>query len=368
MDFDFVVESITPVNSADFRITIDSVAALKVPTGAVGDRPTTPLTGDFRFSTTLGTVEWYNGTTWAQAATGTVTSVTVDGTANQIDSAGSPITTSGTITLTIPAVFIAPGTVQATSGFISAVAGLDYTTTLGNNLSIQPGAAATTTSTGNTASLTGGAGGSTSGDGGATSVVGGTPTAGAGGAVSITGAAGVGTNQNGGNVNLTSGAYTGTGTAGNVNVVTTAGYLTQSGGNFATAGDASTFVAVVRTTTTDATAGVVMFLDGTGGTKQLVVPNDTTWAFRIMVSARRADANDESAIYEFTGGVDRNATAATTAFTNVRNRTIIHEDSGTWNCDLTVDTTGGALRVVVTGQAAKTINWVARVEITQVTG
>lgn len=138
-------------------------------------------------------------------------------------------------------------------------------------------------------------------------------------------------------------------------------------GMFSVQGDAQTRVFVLRTQTTNATA-TEMFLDGTGGSQRLVLPNDTTWFFRIAIVARRTDADNESAVYELIGGIDRNTTAGSTALVGTRTRTVYAEDNTAWQVDSVADTTNGSLQINVTGQASKTVNWVARVELTEVTG
>ena len=150
-------------------------------------------------------------------------------------------------------------------------------------------------------------------------------------------------------------------------VTSTFGGYAQASGNFAAAGDAQTRVVVLRTATTTA-AVTEAFLDGTGGTARMVLPDDTTWAFRILVSARRTDANNESAVFQFVGGIDRNVGVATTAIVGAVSKTIVAEDTVAWDCTVNADTTNGSLRIQVTGEAAKTIRWVARVELVEVTG
>ena len=143
------------------------------------------------------------------------------------------------------------------------------------------------------------------------------------------------------------------------------GGIAQAAGQFSSRGDAQSTVLVSRNSTTDATV-TELFQDGSSA--RLVLSNDTSWAFKILVVARRTDANDESAMYQFLGGIDRNATAATTAIVGNVNKTVIAEDTAQWDCDVDADTTNGSLRIQVTGQAAKTIRWVARVELVEVTG
>jgi len=101
---------------------------------------------------------------------------------------------------------------------------------------------------------------------------------------------------------------------------------------------------------------------------RLIVPDDTTWFFNIKVVARRTDANDESAIYKFEGAIDRNSGVATTALVGTVTKTVYAEDTPAWDVTVEADTSIGALAIKVTGEAGKTIRWVARIETTEVTG
>ena len=47
-------------------------------------------------------------------------------------------------------------------------------------------------------------------------------------------------------------------------------------------------------------------------------------------------------------------------------KTVIAESVATWDANATADTTTGSLKVTVTGEAAKTIRWVAYVEMVEV--
>lgn len=145
------------------------------------------------------------------------------------------------------------------------------------------------------------------------------------------------------------------------------GEIAHASGRFAVNGDAQQFFSVLRTQTTDATL-TEMFLDGTGGTDRLTLPDDSTWIFEALVVGRRTDANDEGAGYRLIGVIDRNVGAASTALIGNVSRTTVSEDNGPWQATIDADTTNGSLRVRVTGQAAKTIRWVSRINIVQVTG
>jgi len=99
----------------------------------------------------------------------------------------------------------------------------------------------------------------------------------------------------------------------------------------------------------------------------LSLPNDTTYAFSALIVARRTDANDESAGWKIEGVIDRNATAGTTALVGSIIITTIGGDSS-WSVDAVADTAYGSLKILVTGEASKTIRWVAKVDTVEVTG
>ena len=135
---------------------------------------------------------------------------------------------------------------------------------------------------------------------------------------------------------------------------------------FTTKGDAQQRVIILRKQTTDATL-TELFANASGNARMLM-PADCTWAFSILISARRTDADNESAGYKIEGVVDRNATAGTIALVGTPTVTVLGEDNASWDAAVGVDTSNGALTVKVTGEAAKTIRWVAVVNIAQVIG
>lgn len=145
------------------------------------------------------------------------------------------------------------------------------------------------------------------------------------------------------------------------------GGVAQASGSFAAAGDAQTRVLTLRTVTTNNTI-TEMFLDGTGGSQRLVLPSDSTWTFRILIAARRTDANNESGAYQVLGAIDRNTTAGSTALVAAVSTTTIAENNAAWGPTVDADTTNGSLRLRVTGETGKNIRWVARVELVEVTG
>lgn len=128
-------------------------------------------------------------------------------------------------------------------------------------------------------------------------------------------------------------------------------------------GDAQSRETVIRATTTNNTPTEMTGYNG----QRLTLANDTTFTFEVVVTARRSDANDESAGYILTGVIDRNAAANTTALVGSVTKTVLGEDTAAWDVDATADTTNGALKISVTGENSKTIGWVACVRIVQVT-
>jgi hypothetical protein len=98
----------------------------------------------------------------------------------------------------------------------------------------------------------------------------------------------------------------------------------------------------------------------------LVIPSDASTVFSIYVTARRTDVDGESAAYLIEGCIDNNA--GTTALVGTPTVTVIAEDTAAWDVVVEADDTNDRLAVKVTGEAAKTIRWLARVEFTEVTG
>lgn len=142
------------------------------------------------------------------------------------------------------------------------------------------------------------------------------------------------------------------------------GQQSQANGRFTDDGDAQRSSLLARNITTD-TSLTNLYLDGTA--ERLNLPNYTTWLYRVHIVARRTDATDESAAYDFFGCIDRQANAASTALAGAVSKNVVHEDDATWDANITADTTNGALLITVTGAAGKTIRWVAHVELTEVT-
>ncbi len=137
-------------------------------------------------------------------------------------------------------------------------------------------------------------------------------------------------------------------------------------GSFTGAGDAQMGMYVLRNITTDATP-TELFLDGTAGTQRLVLPNNSVFTFDILVAARRTDATGGGAAYRFVGAARKDTTSGSITFIGTPSKTLLGETNLAWDVALTTDTTNGAITVTGTGEAAKTIRWVATVQTSEVT-
>ncbi len=144
------------------------------------------------------------------------------------------------------------------------------------------------------------------------------------------------------------------------------GQRAYANGVFSSSGDAQFGIYILRCITIDATP-TEMFLDGAAATQRIILPPFSVFSFTITVVARRTDATDGASSYEFKGIAKRDSTASTISFIGVPSKTIIGEINTNWDAILTVDTTNGSLKISSTGQAGKTIRWVAVVNTTEVT-
>lgn len=141
------------------------------------------------------------------------------------------------------------------------------------------------------------------------------------------------------------------------------GQISHAAGRFATDGDVQNSRLHVRNSTTNATQ-TELFTDGSAA--RITIASDTSWAFEALIVARRTDADNESAAYKITGCIDNNA--GTTALVGAITVTVIAEDTAAWDVTAEADNTNDALVFKVTGEAAKTIRWSGKVELSEVSG
>jgi hypothetical protein len=242
--------------------------------------------------------------------------------------------------------------VNTSSGDYSTVGGGVLNTSSGNTSTV--GGGANNTSSGDYSTVGGGANNTSSGN---TSTVGG----------------GFG-NTSSGNYSTVGGGYGNT-SSGTVSTVgggfgakaTRHGETSHASGIFSAAGDAQHTVLIARRDTTDATANVVLTLDGgtPSSTNRLTLPAETTWSLGIKLAAYN-DTDNTGAWWTIRGGVRRNAANGTAMIGSL----IVERDSeGTMSgtsASIVADDTNEALEIRVTGLVSKNIRWVAVVDISQV--
>lgn len=144
------------------------------------------------------------------------------------------------------------------------------------------------------------------------------------------------------------------------------GGLAHAGGYFTGSGDAQEGFYVLRGITTNNSA-TDLFLDGAGGSQRLVFPNNSVATFDILIAARRTDATGGGAGYRFVGVIKKDGTAGSNTIVGAVSKTVIGETNMAWDATVTADTTNGNLRITVTGENSKTIRWVATVRTSEVT-
>ena len=146
----------------------------------------------------------------------------------------------------------------------------------------------------------------------------------------------------------------------------TQGGVVQASGRFASNGDAQTGRYLLRGTTISS-APQELFIDGTSGSVKLVLPDNSTWTFKITITGHRTDIGDGRAGYTAAGVIYRGSGADTTSIQGSVNKTVLAESNPTWDININADSTNGALRISATGENGKTIRWVALVETVEIT-
>jgi len=128
-------------------------------------------------------------------------------------------------------------------------------------------------------------------------------------------------------------------------------------------------VLILGVQTTDATATALRSNSSAAGTtNQVILPNNSAYYFKGSCIANVTGAANGAA-WSFEGAIMRGANAASTVLIDTPsvNRVAASSGATAWVLAITADTTNGGLRVTVTGVAATTIRWVAKVETTEVT-
>lgn len=121
--------------------------------------------------------------------------------------------------------------------------------------------------------------------------------------------------------------------------------------------------------TTDATVTALASNNSAAGTtNQVILPNNSAYSFSGEVIAGVTAAGN-TARWTINGAIKRGANAASTVMVGTPTVTMTHNDAGAaaWTVAVTADTTNGGIKVEVTGAAATTIRWVAKINTTEMT-
>jgi hypothetical protein len=136
---------------------------------------------------------------------------------------------------------------------------------------------------------------------------------------------------------------------------------------FAATGDCQTGTFVLSRASTNGTP-VVLTADSSapGNNDQVILPNNTAYAFTGTVVARQqAAGGTASAAWKIEGLIRREGSAGTT--TLVASTVTAIDNTPSWALALSADTTNGGLKIEATGAAATNIRWVATVQTSEVT-
>lgn len=145
------------------------------------------------------------------------------------------------------------------------------------------------------------------------------------------------------------------------------GKYTYASNRFSSLGDAQTGTFVLRKATTDATPlALASNTFAAGTTNQVILPNNSAYAFSGMIVARRkASEGTQAAAWRVEGLIRRDNTAASTVLVN--SALTVIDNTPDWSIALSADTGNGGLAVTVTGAAATNIRWVATLQTSEVT-
>lgn len=153
---------------------------------------------------------------------------------------------------------------------------------------------------------------------------------------------------------------------GDQSLVRIPGTMVVAHGRFGNTGDAQRGTYILRTHTVSA-MWTEAFLDGTAGSQRLVLPDDSTWTFEVMITGHRTDADDGHAGYKALGVIYRQAGAATTTLQGNPSKQVISESNPQWDINIEADSLNGSLKISVKGEVGKIIRWVAAVTTVEVT-
>lgn len=132
---------------------------------------------------------------------------------------------------------------------------------------------------------------------------------------------------------------------------------------FAANGDAQHSLFTAGLTTANDTP-VSLHPDGNVAGEYLAIPNQTAWAFHVLVVGTTDNAA-KAAAYELTGLLKH--AAGTVSIVGSVTQRVLAESDAAWDATVVADDTNKALAVQVTGKAGDTIQWLASVRVAAVT-
>ena len=139
------------------------------------------------------------------------------------------------------------------------------------------------------------------------------------------------------------------------------------GHKFSTAGDAQQVSYFLSTSTTSTTA-ITLTTDqsAAGTTNQIILPDNSAYGFKGMITARDT-TNNYISVWEIKGGVKRNSGSATTVLvgTPIIDRITYDSNATSWTVTISADTSNGGLKVQVIG-ANTSIRWAANITTIEV--
>lgn len=110
-----------------------------------------------------------------------------------------------------------------------------------------------------------------------------------------------------------------------------------------------------------------VFIDGVDGTLQMVLSDNSTWTFSMMIAGHRIDAPGGHASFKVEGMICRDIGSANVYMLGQPIVTSLGS-SDAWGVQVQPDTAHGSLIVNVFGEPAKTIKWIAVVDVAEATG
>jgi len=145
------------------------------------------------------------------------------------------------------------------------------------------------------------------------------------------------------------------------------GKFALSGKALSGVGSSQTGILVLMSDTTDATTEALTANNSAPGiTNQVILPNNSAYAFHGTIVARQDAASGTAcAAWKIVGLIRREGSAGTTVLVN--SATTVLDNTPAWGMALSADTTYGGLKIEVTGAAATNIRWVATIHTSEVT-